>query len=191
MRLILKPKPTSVAVVAASILILSLFLMNHARSPEAKRDAILQALVRRDAATLVRLADPDEIAKLHLTTDAVSGVLKETIWRDKVSNPTGIKRVTRVPSDQSLWEAHFAGTHSGITRLIIPVIDDPKVGWKLNLSMMLRSSCYWIAGREDGPGLYRRLARENGILGLRQQDGDYVTLEVLESRAAQLVNQMP
>jgi hypothetical protein len=161
-------------------------LASRAKSPELKRDDAITALETRDAEMLIRLADPVEVATLKLTPVKVQRLLNQTLWQAPPARHVGITRVGRQPIDESLWETTFGGTHSGILRIIIPVIDTPGVGWKLNLSMMLRSSCYWAVGREEGPGLYRRLAKEVGITGLRQQEGDYVTIEVLEERTARL-----
>jgi hypothetical protein len=104
-----------------------------------------------------------------------------------MSAPGYIKRVTRVPRDEAIWEVHYNGNSTGITRVVVTTIDTPGIGWKLNLFLLLRSSCIWKYGREDGPGAYRRFARELGIKGLRQQDGSYATIEEMEARTAQMV----
>lgn len=176
-----------VGVLSASVLLATvLALVHRAASPDSRRDDAISALETRDPEMLVRLADPEEVATLKLTPEKVRGLLNHTLWQPETSKHGTITRVPRLPADQSLWEAHFTGTHSGILRVIVPIIDTPGIGWKLNLSMMLRSSCFWAVGRADGPGLYRRLAKEVGIAGLREQNGNYVTIEVLEERTAKL-----
>jgi hypothetical protein len=172
--------------VVVAVLVASIAYSQHARSPEQKKDEAITALETRDAALLIRLADPVEVATLKLTSTNVRELLNHTLWREPLARHSTIIKGTRVPNDQSIWEAHFNGTQSGITRVIVPIIDTPRLGWKLNLSMMLRSSCFWAVGNQEGPALFRRLAKEVGIGGLRQQNGEYASLEVLEERTAEI-----
>ncbi|HEU4753592.1 MAG TPA: hypothetical protein VFU47_10835, partial [Armatimonadota bacterium] len=46
------------------------------------------------------------------------------------------------------------------------------------------SLCYWSRGAEEGLGVYPELCRRYQVDGLREQDGRYASLAVVEERTA-------
>ena len=150
--------------------------------PEAVRDRAIAALERRDSQSLCELADPDEANRLHLTRTAVAGVLNETLWNEAPLKNSRVEKVTQTPDDQSLWEVHWANEKPGSLRLIVPVIDDLKKGWRLNLSDMLYGACWRTEGGKQGMKKYSELARKYGIEGVRSQSGGYKSMETLATQ---------
>jgi hypothetical protein len=153
-------------------------------SSEAVRQRAIRALEERDAKTLIALADPEEVTRLNISPAVVNGLLRETLWqKGEVKHAGRIERL-QAPPDQGNYGTTFLCGDSGPRGLYILTIDTPKIGWKLNLSSTLRAACFWKFGRDGGAAAYRELARKHGISGLREQSGDYVTLQKLEERTA-------
>lgn len=157
----------------------------YLRSPDYISRRAMAALQQRDGLALVALADPDEVRRLGIHPAAVSGLLTELMGTGG-RRPTSIRR-RKMRDDLVVWEVHIPanGANARHDRLLIPVIDDPRAGWRLNLSFMLRSLCYWGRPGQQAPALYRALAAKYSIGGLRRQNGDYVTLAEMSAIAEQ------
>jgi hypothetical protein len=131
------------------------------------------------------MADPEELTRLGITPAKVHALLAETLWQSSAPKPIRVVRLDRVPRDEAVWEVYYPHPTAGTARVVYKMIDTPGIGWKLNASSLLRSTCYW-KDLGKGPELYRQLARKHGIDGLREQDGDYLSLQQLEARSASL-----
>jgi hypothetical protein len=153
-------------------------------SSVAVRQRAIRALEQKDAKTLVALADREEVLRLNLSPDVVDALLRETLWKEGTAKQVGTTRRLQAPPDYANYEIHFSSVGGAPQRFYIVTIDTPGIGWKLNLSSTLRSTCYWKFGGQGGAAAYRELARKHGITGLREQSGDYVTIQRLEERTA-------
>jgi hypothetical protein len=158
------------------------YLRRESSSPAGVRRRVVEKLEGMNAKALCALADPEEVEKLHLTPEAVNAVLRETLWSAGKPDATTVKQDDVSPLDQSLWTVQFPQAASPRPYVTVVLIDHQQIGWKVNLSALLRSTCFWKYGK-DGPRRYRELARQYGIRGIRQQDGAYTTLAEMEARA--------
>jgi hypothetical protein len=154
-------------------------------SAEGVMHRAVASLDRGDAQQLYRLADPEEIRKLHLTPRTVEQVLKHTVWRVKPIRHIGLKKGRSPKEDSVVWQARYPNADPRFSSVNVASVASREGKWYLNLSFLLRSTCYWSHGAE-GPRLYRQLARQYGIDGLREQAGTYVTLTELERRSQPL-----
>lgn len=165
--------------VTAIIIFLVGFKFLSPPSPETIRDRAIVAIEREDAEELCRLADPDEVERLHLTPAIVSNFMHETLWRENPLIQARIDKNTQTPNDQSIWEVHWANEKPDTLKFVVPVIDDQKKGWKLNLSFMLYSACWRKEGGKEGMKTYFELARKYGIEGERKQGGNYQSMDAI------------
>lgn len=168
-----RPRRRLALTVSAFVLGVLLVYLFWPPTPETIRDRTLQALVTRDARALCRLADPDELTRLHLTPEKVEAILQQTIWRNGPPKVARMILFANKPADKRSWfvdwetTAYFHGTF-GITAL-----DHPRKGWKLVLSDVLMGACCWELGTAKGGKRYVQVARNLDIAGLRRQDGNY------------------
>ncbi len=149
-------------------------------SPEAVRDETIGAMESGDVQTLCNLADKRELQRLNITPQSVQNVLNVTLWR--IGYPTGVRKIELVsptPQDQSIWNIYWDSPHP--KRLMwIELIKNRNGSWKLILSALLKSACFYAAGnvnvQQKGIILFRQLGAANGIRGQRAQDGTYYPL---------------
>lgn len=147
-------------------------------SPEAVLNRTIHALEAGDTAALCRLANPKEIQRLHLTPEAVSGILHQTLWR--AGRPVfrhAPKRITPQPVDVATWLYRDGGAGKSGRFVYIPAIMDPDGHWYLNLSRLLEVS---FLGQTPDMGVhsmqeaYREMAMTYGTKGLRGHFGGWV-----------------
>jgi hypothetical protein len=160
------------------------FLAFRPLSPERIRDSAITALEQHDTATLIRLADPEEVKRLNLTEKTVSEILYKTLWQEPPLKNASVGKLARNPVDEDVWEIKWASEpHDKKYHLAIDVLDNQTIGWKLNLSYILWGCCWRHSQGPSGMREYVTLAREAGIPGTRQQAGNYVNLEALDKMA--------
>ena len=148
------------------------YLLFRPLSPEAIRDRTLQALQKKDAATLCRLADPEELARTHLTPQKVALLLQDSLWKQAEPQVETYSLFADKPADKRSWLIKWRSDTPAKGLFGISVVDDPKVGWKLVLSDVLTSACIWSGG-EEGRQKYVARIHELDIVSARQQDGSY------------------
>ena len=148
-------------------------------SPEAIRDRAIAALEKRDAQELCRLADAEELQRLHLTEATVAEFLQHTLWNESALQHARVDKVSQTQDDQSVWQVHWASEKSETLSQVVPIVDDPHKGWKLNLSFLLYSSCWRKEKGKEGMRTYLQLAQQYGIEGERIQGGQYKSMDGL------------
>lgn len=148
-------------------------------SPEKVRDQTVQALQTGDAATLYSLADPTEVNKLHITPEAVQGILDQTLWH--AGHPVFQHPLTRVrpqPVDMATWTYREDESSKKGPLIYIPVILDRDGRWYLNLSRLLEVSYLWRTGEpgnvDSMRDAYREAALKYGVAGVRGHAGGWV-----------------
>lgn len=136
-------------------------------SPEQVRDRTLHALETGNAEELCRLADPEELQKLNFTPQSVEAALRETIWAQGYPHLKKCSVFTLKPADRRVWLIEWQGAahkhYLGMT-----VMDDLHVGWRINLSSLLRGAYY--QDRDFGAS---SAAYKSKFNGLRTDGGDY------------------
>lgn len=131
------------------------------------RDASLRALENKDAEALCRLADPKELEHLSVDKDKVAAILKDTLWRYPNVKKMKPGLMIDKPKGRNTWGVMWAGRRDAV--LSLTTMDDPAIGWRLNLTDMLHSAIVWnndVSGETIG---YRERFDRVGILGLRAQ----------------------
>ena len=141
-------------------------------SPEAIRDRTLQALQKKDAEALCRLADPEELAKTHLTPQKVTVLLQDSLWKHNKPQVQSYSLFADKPADKRSWVIKWRSDTPPQGTFGITVVDDPHIGWKLVLSDVLTSAALWCNGRQGGQKYAERI-HELDIVSGRQQDGSY------------------
>jgi hypothetical protein len=173
-----------VVAVVAGIAAVVLFRAVGPWSPSGIKARAVAALQRRDSRSLCELADPEELARLNLTPSKVDSILRDVLG-ENVRIETGRSELSgQTPVDQQVWKVYVTRPVRTPSPILALAIDSPRTGWKLNLSFLLRSLCYWSRGPGEGPALYRELCHRYQVDGLREQDGGYASLAVLEERTA-------
>lgn len=169
----------TLACVAAALACLVVYKLFAPPSPEAIRDRAIAALEKGNAQELCRMADAEELQRLHLTPANVADFLHQTLWKENTLQHARCVQITQTPNDQSIWEVHWANEKPGTLHFIVPIIDDPHKGWKLNLSFLLYSSCWRKEGGKEGLRTYLKMAQQYGINGERLQGGQYKSMDGL------------
>jgi len=147
-------------------------------TPESVFAGTLSALETQDVQRLMALADPEELRALNLTPRAVRAVLAETLWSRGYAGPHRSSVVRRTSVDAVVYAARGvpASGKPNDTPLQVSVVDDPKAGWRLNLSALLYFACYRHTGGSltEGTALWRSMKERHDIWGIRQPaDGTY------------------
>lgn len=168
-----KKRTVVIAALTATLVCLICYKLFAPLSPEAIRDLAISALEKRDAKELCRLADPQELTRLHLTPTIVDSFLHETLWSEDTLMKARFQKLTPNPDDQSVWAVHWDNEKKDAKKLVVFVVDDQKIGWKLILSRMLCISCWRNEGGKLGMKTYYSLADKYGINGMRVQGGGY------------------
>lgn len=142
-------------------------------TPEQIRDGAIRALESGDAAALCRLADEEELKRLHIDASKTEAILKATLWQNGLPSRANVILFAAKPLDKRSWLVEWKGMTKANGMFGITAVDDRNVGWKLVLSDLLNSGCYWVRPGRDGGKLYKTLALEHGITGIRAQDATY------------------
>jgi hypothetical protein len=146
-------------------------------SPDAICARADTALGTRDAATLVALADPDELRKLALDVPKTQAILDSLYkqnpegWRDAFSQPHRFERALLREPDIAFYATPRDRQHPGRT-VSIAVNDSQRNGWRLNLSFLLSWACT-ITGSGHGKDIWRSVRTSYSIPGQRTVQGVY------------------
>lgn len=170
--------------IAATIVVTMLLLLVAYRflgplTPAAVKERTVRALESGDAEALCRLADTEELNRLHLTPGNVASFLRATLWKDGLPRAKSERRSDE-PEDCAVWVVswHRATHESKAPGTVINVLDTPGRGWKLVLSELLRQSCFYHRPFGEAYAIYWPLARRCGISGLRNsRTGEYFGLD--------------
>ncbi len=172
---------TIAAILAVCALGACLYWVFRPLNPNIIATRAIAALENHDAAGLIALADPEEVSKLHVTPAAVEDIFSKTLWQEPTFRNASRTHMEQTPDDQFAWTVKWSTGRAGAMDMSVIAIDSQTVGWKLELTTLLRAACWRHRGGPTGSREYVDLARKNGILGIRQQFGDYVLLDKLDS----------
>ncbi len=170
--------------VALFVIGLILYKLLAPPSPEKVAHEAVNALENGDARELCSLADKKELTRLNLNPANVRSFLSETLWRNGFpKQDISWQRLKPTPDDTEVWLIQFSRDNkTNKWPISIPVIDSPTAGWKLVLSAMLLVTCCRKTGTAvDGSTMYITLSKKYDILGKRESEGRYVSLEQLEA----------
>lgn len=161
----------STAIVFAAFISYFLF---RPLSPDAICQRTITALELQDAATLVSLADPDELKQLNLSKATVHGFLSSIMWDKGFSGSHKYRLFGQKHPDAITFEITTSSlpADTKLTPLYVSVVDDPHIGWKLNLSMLLYMACYQ-RDMDNSRKNWVDLRTKYDIRGLRQYNGTY------------------
>lgn len=153
-------------------------------TPERLRDRAIAALDHRNVDELLRLTGPDELQRLHVNQENARALLASTIWQANQLRFGKVERIPR-PVDEPSWTVEVSGPGTGPRgRLVLSFLRHEKGETTLNLTLLLHSACHVVRPTGGGGPLYRTLARDNGITGIRMFDGVYFTHEEVEAKLA-------
>ena len=165
------------AVLAIGLLGAGLYWLGRPMTPKKIASRAIDALERHDVHALVELADPEEISSLHVTPAAVAEILNDTLWNEPpVRNPI-LTHLEQTPVDQFVWKLKWESDTPETVNTSIVAIDSQTIGWKLELTNMLRAMCWRHERGIRGERTYIELARKRGLSGIRQQGGDYISID--------------
>lgn len=111
--------------------------------PDEVAQMTARALGRGDIDTLLRLTMPEEVKKLHLTSDGVRGLLSQTFYVAGRPQTITVRLEADRPVDQRQYYLFASGPHSASVTypLVIIVNEQPNGRWYLALSYALLTSC--------------------------------------------------
>lgn len=153
-------------------------------SAEALCTDALQALGQRDAERLCKLADAEELGRLQLDPIKVRALLDQVLTGTGTIHALSRQRNEQGRSDLASWSVQLGGDEFAARKLNVSAVQYQNGRWRILLSLLLRSTCFWRYGSGPGADAYRSYARRLGVLGLRGQDGEYIPLATLEANAA-------
>ncbi len=143
---------------------------------------VVNAIETGNTQLLCRLSDPDELARLNISAGTVGGFLSATLWNTGFPKHGRVEPIEPVPVDQAVWHVSWINKpQNNQGEFYVPLIDDPRKGWRLNISNMLIGCCAWrCKWKPLTKAMYVEMARKYGLRGVRHQDGDYIEITQLE-----------
>ena len=140
--------------------------------PDEVAQMTAQALTRGDVDTLLRLTMPEEVKKLHLTSDGVRGMLSQTLYADGRPQVLKVHLESDLPVDQRQYYLMSAPprTASVTYPLVIMVTERPNGRWYLALGYVLLNSCGMKDKNMGVDAVWARfwkLGRQYGVKGVR------------------------
>jgi hypothetical protein len=164
--------------IVSLVIIVVAYWFLRPRTPEMVCADAVHALIDGNAKSLVSLADPDELARLNLSEDAVRTFVGEILGRGRSELTGKFSLHQRQYADSFVFEINREGrtTDKSISPLLINVLDSPDKGWKLNLSLLLYYLCLIrSANTIEATERWNSMRDRHGILGTRQNDGRYTS----------------
>lgn len=170
------------AVALLTAVLLGLLVIRDFRSEAHDQQWVMRhtadAMQSGDAEELCALASVEERQSLNLNPDNVRNFLKRTIWRPLrwwTHYPT-VQSTEKFPAPTRVDKANYIIWLPPHTTLMVVLLDTPNDGWKLELNSLLSQSMSWAddGARREG---YVGLARENGITGIGDSFGKYISLD--------------
>ena len=149
------------------------YLVFRPASPEEICRQAVYALERRDAASLIRLAEPDELSKLNLNSQTLNGFLMDTLGPAGFRGPHKCSIAHHRASDSVDFEV-TRPENGNAWAVRVNVLGEPDGSWKLNLSMLMYYLCFSQSSDvEKARTTWSSLKTKYGIPGRRHADGSY------------------
>ena len=168
---VLLKKTLSIIGAVFALLIVVVCYRHFQNNPQRVLNASIQSAQKQNIASLLSLADPDEIAKYNLNEAKIRRFFSEN---HVALNPNAPVKTTLLDQRQdgvAFFEVRFDDTPKDHPFHFI-VNDSPKHGWRLNLTATLYYMCFQKHGSEGGE-IWRDFKRRNGISGTRQTEGNF------------------
>ena len=169
------------AILAVCVVAAGVYWVYRPLDPDAIAARAIDALGKHDAVGLIALADPEEVSRLHVTPAAIEDILSKTIWQEPTIRNASRTHMEQTPDDQYVWLVKWPTGGAGAIDLSVVAVDSQTVGWKLDLTCLLWAACWRHSDGPAGAREYIDLARKNGVSGIRQQAGNYVSLDKLDN----------